>query len=59
MKKHSTKIVCGVIGKEEKKLVASFWINKRKSLIYMLGKYLTQLNKAHVKYIQPSKNEGN
>lgn len=59
MKKHSTKIVCGVIGKEEKKLVVSFWINKSKSLIYMLGKYLAQLNKTHVKYIQPSKNEGN
>lgn len=59
MKKHFTKIVCGVIGKEKKKLVVSFWINKRNSLIYMLGKYLAQLNKIHVKYIQPSKIEGN
>lgn len=59
MEKHFTKIVWEVISKEEKKLVVSFWINKRKSLIYMLGKHLAQLNKIHVKYIQPSKNEGN
>lgn len=49
----------GVISREEKKLVASFAINKRKNLIYMLGKNLAQSNKTYVKYIQPLKNEGN
>lgn len=59
MEKYITGIVWGVIIKEEKKLVVTLRINKSKSLIYMLGKYLAQLSKIHVKYIQPPKNEGN